>query len=79
MATKEQLRALLTAKPFIPFMIRMASDERFKVNHPENAACDDRGRSLTVYDGRNLYQVEMLLVEVMQPMDSPTTSEGNGA
>jgi hypothetical protein len=77
MATKEQLRALITARPFAPFLIKMASGERFTVRHPENAACDDRGRSLTVYD-QGLHLVEMLLVEVMEPAEAPTSKQGNG-
>jgi hypothetical protein len=77
MATREQLRALITARPFQPFLIKMASGERFMVRHPENAACDDRGRSLTVYDD-GLHLVEMPLVEVMEPAASPAQSGGPG-
>ncbi len=73
MATKEQLRGFITARPFQPFVIKMASGERFMVRHPENASCDERGRSLTVYD-RGIHMVEMPLVEVMEPATSP----GNG-
>src|SRR5262249_1396055 len=69
MATKEQLRALITAKPFRPFLIKMASGERFTIRHPENAACDRDGRSLTVYDDE-MQMVEMLLVEIMEPVSS---------
>jgi hypothetical protein len=80
MATREQLRALITARPFVPFLIKMASSERFMVRRPENAACDDHGRSLTVYDD-GLHLVEMLLVEVMEPATSPVqpADPGNGA
>ena len=80
MATREQLRALITAQPYQPFVIKMASGERFTIRHPENAACDDHGRSLTVYD-QGLHLVEMLLVEVMEPatVAGRPQSEGNGA
>ena len=44
MGTPEQLRALITAQPFEPFLIRMAGGRVFTVRHPENAACDFRGR-----------------------------------
>ncbi len=79
MATREQLRALITAQPFQPFIIKMASGERFTIRHPENAACDVNGRSLSVYD-EGLLLVEMLLVEVMEPATMPARpqSEGNG-
>jgi hypothetical protein len=77
MATREQLRALITARPFQPFLVKTASGERFTVRHPENAACDDRGGSLTVYD-EGLHLVEMLLVEVMEPAASPAQPGGSG-
>ena len=77
MATREQLRALITARPFQPFIIKMASGERFTIRHPENAACDDHGRSLTVYD-EGMHLVEMLLVEVMEPAKSPAEPGSNG-
>jgi len=66
MATKEQLRAFITARPFQAITIKMASGERFTIRHPENAACDDRGRNLAIFD-EGMHLVEMLLVEVMEP------------
>lgn len=66
MATKEQLRSLITARPFQPFVIKMASGERFTIKQPENAACDERGRSLTVYSN-GMHLVEMLMVERITP------------
>jgi AhpD family alkylhydroperoxidase len=75
MATKEQLRAMITAKPFRPFVIKMASGERFTIRHPENAACDRDGRSLTVYDDE-MHLVQMLLVEVMEPESAAEIGPG---
>ena len=77
MATREQLRSMTTAQPFRPFIIKMASGEKFTIKHPENAACDERGRNLVVFsDGMHL--VEMLLVELMEPVTSPAKPGGNG-
>lgn len=77
MATREQLRTFITARPFQPFVIKMASGERFTIKHPENAACDERGRNLAVFsDGMHL--VEMLLVEVMEPATAPAQSQPDG-
>jgi len=78
MATREQLRALITASPFDPFVIRMTGGRVFTVRHPENAACDLRGRALVVLDQEGIHQVEMLLVEVMEPVASATSDEANG-
>jgi hypothetical protein len=78
MATKEQLRSLITARPFQPFVIKMASGEKFTIRHPENAACDERGRNLAVFsDGMQL--IEMLLVEIMEPVTQAPPAQGNGA
>jgi len=68
MGTSAQLRTLITARPFRPFTIKMASGERFTVRYPENAACDLRGRELAVYDEEGMHLIEMLLVEVMEPV-----------
>jgi hypothetical protein len=77
MATKEQLRSLTTARPFQPFVIKMASCERFTIKHPENAPCDERGRNLVVFsDGMHL--AEMLLVEVMEPAAAPAQPSSGG-
>jgi hypothetical protein len=75
MATKEQLRELITAQPFVPFVIRMNGGRVFTVRHPENASCDRKGRGLWVHDDTVTHQAEMLLVEVMKPVDS--TASGN--
>jgi hypothetical protein len=77
MATKEQLRSLITAQPFVPFVIRMTGGRVFTIEHPENAACDHGGRALVVLDRQGIHQAEMLLVEVMEPVSS-TSSGGNG-
>ena len=74
MATKERLRSLTTARPFQPFVIKMASGERFTIKHPENAACDERGRNLVVFSN-GMHLVEMLLVEVMEPAVHPAPGE----
>jgi hypothetical protein len=71
MATVEQLRSMITARPFQPFLIKMASGESFTVRHPENASCDPRGRSLVVQNLDGLHRLEMLLVEIMEPVGSP--------
>ncbi len=71
MGTSGQLRTLITARPFRPFVIRLTGGRSFNVRHPENAACDLRGRELTVFDEEGMHLVEMLLVEVMEPVTVP--------
>jgi hypothetical protein len=81
MAAPVQLRQPTTARPFLPFLVRMTSEREFTIRHPENAACDDRGRSMTVFEGEQMHLVEMLLVEELVPLDSeqagaPTDAAG---
>lgn len=80
MATREQLRDMQTAQPFHPFVIRLNSGRSFIVKHPENAACDLFGRNMTVYDDEGMHHVEMLLVEVIEPIGAPAKPgpQGNG-
>jgi hypothetical protein len=77
-ATPDQLRARITARPFVPFMIKLNGGQVYTVRHPENAACDLRGRALTGHDENGMHLVEMLHVEVMAPVASTPSSDGNG-
>ncbi len=79
MATPVQLRHLTTAQPFRAFMVRMTNGRTFTIKHPENAACDDRGRSMMVFEGEEMHLVEMLLVEELVPVASEQAGvPGNG-
>ena len=49
------------------------------MKHPENASCDLKGRGLWVHDENGTHLVEMLLVEVMEPVNAPAQGEGAGA
>ena len=81
MATPDQLRTMITARPFLPFLVKPASGQTFTVKHPENASCDPKGHSMVVQDEEGIHLLEMLLVEVMEPARSAATppNEGNGA
>jgi hypothetical protein len=80
MATPEQLREMVNARPFKPFIVSV-SGRSFTILHPENAACDLRGRSMTVYDKQGMHLVDMRLVEVVEPVESTVdpAAEGGGA
>jgi hypothetical protein len=70
-----------TAQPFRPFAIRLSSGRSFIIKHPENAACDQISRSLVVFDDEGMHQVEMFLVEVIEPVAAPAQPgpQGNGS
>ncbi len=78
MATREQLRKMLSNRPFVPFVIRLTGGRVFTVAHPELASCDVQGRGMTIEDDQGSHLVEMLLVEVMEPATSPAEQAGNG-
>jgi hypothetical protein len=79
-ATPEQLRELVNARPFIPFVVNVGG-RSFTILHPENAACDLRGRDMTLYDKQGKHLVDMRLVEVVEPQQSSVdpTAGGGGA
>jgi hypothetical protein len=80
MATKEQVRAMTTAQPFRPFLVKLAGGRTFEVRHPENIACDLLGRGMTIYDEQGMHLLEMLLVELIEPVMEPAKpkTEGDG-
>jgi hypothetical protein len=57
----------------------MTGERSFTVRHPENASCDLKGRGLWIHDEKGAHLVEMLLVEVMEPVSSSAEQDGNGA
>ena len=68
--TTDQLKDRLTAKPFVPFVIRHADGRETRVTHPE--ACAYRGGRIVAYmhpDDRieviDLLLVSSLMVESM--------------
>jgi hypothetical protein len=84
MATKEQIRGLTRAIPFRPFRVKLAGGQTFTVRHPENIACDLKGRGMTIYDGEGMHLLEMLRVELVEdapspsPAQPPQTNSGGG-
>jgi hypothetical protein len=71
MATNERVRALQTAQPFRPFLVKLADGRHFEVRHPENIACSSKGREMTVYDDDGMHLIEMLLVVELAPRSEP--------
>ena len=63
MATANQIREVVRAQPFAPFVIHLADGRRFEVPHPEFVAVSPDGRELLfVADDQGIHQFEMLLV-----------------
>ena len=62
MATREQLRQMVSAQPFRPFLVKLADGRMFAVRNPELASCSMNGRELVVHDDDGMHLVEMLMV-----------------
>ncbi len=61
--TIEQLRNIHSARPFKPFLVRMADGNEYAVGHPEHLAYFGSGRTIAVAPGEDVVEViDLLLV-----------------
>ena len=44
-----EVRTLMNAEPFVPFVIRTADERRYRVKHPDYVAISPKGGRITVY------------------------------
>jgi hypothetical protein len=66
---------MVTARPFRPYVIRLADGQSFTIRHPELVFCSANGRELQINtENDGLVLVEMLLVTSMAPLPSETTA-----
>jgi hypothetical protein len=73
MANLTQLRDMVNARPFQPFVVSIGN-RTFTILHPENAACDLRGKDLVLFDKQGMHHVDMRLVEILEPVQSADES-----
>jgi hypothetical protein len=71
MATRNQVRLLITARPFRPFTVRTNSGETYTVHHPELVSCSTDGRDMYLSDDGGTHLLEMLCVEALEPLPAP--------
>ena len=76
MATNQQVRVMIRAEPFRPFLVKLADGRQFEVRHPETIACS--GREMTIYDDDGMHLLEMLLVAELVPITQPTSARRKG-
>jgi hypothetical protein len=74
MATNQQVRVMIRAEPFRPFLVKLADGRQFEVRHPENIACAPSGREMTVYDDAGMHLLEQLLVAELVPITQPSSA-----
>ncbi|MDO8542000.1 MAG: hypothetical protein Q7S40_16300 [Opitutaceae bacterium] len=70
----EALRTLNHAAPFRPYVIRMASGEKYRVLHPDFISISPRGSQIVLFDEtERMHMLSPLLMEAATP------ANGNGA
>ncbi len=70
----DALRNLNQAVPFKPYVIRMASGERYMVGHPDFISISPRGSQVVLFDeAERMHMLSPLLMEAATP------GNGNGS
>ncbi|MGP0064129.1 MAG: hypothetical protein ACLQGP_11095 [Isosphaeraceae bacterium] len=75
MAKNQQVRAMQTAQPFRPFLVKLADGRHFEVRHPENISCSPNGREMVVHDDDGMHLLEQLLVIKLVPQSRSATAK----
>jgi hypothetical protein len=84
MATIEQISDAMHRVPFTPFTVRLVDGRAFTVNHPDFVAVspEPRGRGVTIYEGKRVHDVDILLNQSVdradRTKDVEASPEGNG-
>jgi hypothetical protein len=76
--TREQLRSLVIARPFRPFVMHLADGREVPVQHPDFLLISPSGRTVNVYqpdDTQNI--VDLLLVTDIELKPSPAPNPGS--
>lgn len=75
--TIEQLRRLINAEPFQPFVIRLADGREVAVPHPEFIALSPQGRTCVVWEGdSNAFGIIDLLLVTQLRVESDGKAKG---
>ena len=82
MMTPRKLIEYVSAEPFLPFRINMASGQMFEVRHPENVAVSRSSvRIFAPLDDstadEHWHVVSLLLIESVEPLDTSLTQDQN--
>jgi hypothetical protein len=81
MATLKQVQTMMRAQPFRPFQVQVTSGRSFTVKHPDYISYSEDGEEVTIHDHQGVHLLDVLLIQVLEPVQSPVESktEGNGA
>jgi hypothetical protein len=72
----ESLRDLTHAVPFKPYVVRMASGEKYKVMHPDFISISPRGTQVVLFDETGqMHMLSPLLMEAATPVNGNGTQK----
>jgi hypothetical protein len=80
MMTYHTLGHWVTAEPFRPFRIRMASGQTYEIRHPEMIAVKRTSARISYFasetkpDGERESELSLMLMEAVEPLDVPAQS-----
>ena len=80
--TPRKLIEYVSAEPFRPFQINMASGQAFEVRHPENIAVSRSSAKIFMPAGDSdtidrWHDVSLLLIETVEPFETSLTQDQN--
>ena len=74
MATNEQVRLMVRAEPFRPFLVKLADGRQLEVRHPENISCSTNGLEMVIHDDDGMHLIEQTLVVELIARSGPTAA-----
>ena len=84
MITYQRLGTYVTAEPFRPFRISMASGQTFEIHHPEMVSVGRTSVHIYTMMGddaevakQRVQEVSLMLIESVEPLDSSVAQDQN--
>ncbi len=66
----DEVRRLMNAEPFAPFMVKTSDGRQYRVKHPDYVAISPKGGSITLFDDEEvtttLSTVHIVAVELLR-------------
>ncbi|MBX9680704.1 MAG: hypothetical protein K2X38_18265 [Gemmataceae bacterium] len=82
MFTMHTLGQWITAEPFRPFRIKMASGQTFEIRHPEMISVGRSSATLSFFlsdsvdeANQRSREISLMLIESVEPLDVPVRNE----
>ena len=67
----DEVRRLMHAEPFVPFVVKTSDGKQYRVKHPDYVAISPKGGRITVYaDEETSTMISALHIVAVEPMRS---------